>query len=288
MTNKKSTRSRSVRVRIVWAIALLTAFLIVFFYGVGVGVYHWPPFSVLKTGKAAIESKSDTHRQLYKSEGTVYTLTTTRLSYFALDKNGNLELQKSLPYRAEGMYRFDRTISPNSTAIVIMDPWVDNPSEHLSQYYGKVIESRIIPLVKRAFTRGHPIIVLTNNPSKVKYSAKIHHELQALVENGKASMLFHQDFDDDGFATYLHSEGIESLIYTGFASNKCVIGRRMGMIPMTHQGFKIFFIPEASAASECADTWHDKSIHKATTTIISQWIAEIINYDEFMEASVGR
>jgi hypothetical protein len=68
----------------------------------------------------------------------------------------------------------------------------------------------------------------------------------------------------------------------------CVIGRRMGMIPMTHRGFRIFFVPEASAAVEYADTWHDQSMHKATTKIISQWIAEIIDYDEFMEASVSR
>ena len=169
-----------------------------------------------------------------------------------------------------------------------MDPWIDMASEHLNAYFGKVLESRILPLVKRARTRGHPIIALTNNPDFVKYNARIHRDLQTLVENGKASVLFHQDFDDEGFAAYLHSQDIESLIYTGFASNMCVIGRRMGMIPMTHQGFRIFFIPEASAAVEFADTWDNQSIHEATTKIISQWIAEIIQYDEFMEATVEK
>ncbi len=60
------------------------------------------------------------------------------------------------------------------------------------------------------------------------------------------------------------------------------------MIPMTHQGFKILFMPDASAAVEYDDTWHDQSIHKATTKMISQWIAEIIDYEEFMEASISR
>lgn len=286
--NKNPKQSRPVRVSIVRSIALLTAFSIVFFYGVGVGVYRWPPLSALKAAKVALEPKLDAHQHLTESEGRVYTLTTSRLSYFALDSNGNLKSQNSLPYRSEGMYRFHRTINPNSTAIVIMDPWIDMASEHLNEYYGEVVESRIIPLVKRALTRGHPIIVLTNDPNKVKYNTKIHHELQKLVENGKASILFHQDLDDEGFATYLHSQGIESLIYTGFASNTCVVGRRMGMIPMTHQGFKILFIPDASAAVEYTDTWHDQSVHKAITKIISQWIAEIIDYEEFMEASIGR
>lgn len=286
--NKTSTQTRSVRVKVLGVLALLIAFFVVFFYGVDVGVYHWPPFSGLKAGKALLDPNLDNRQQLYKSEGKPYTLTSSRLSYFALDADGNLELQQSLPYKSEGMYRFNRTINPNSTVIVIMDPWVDMPSEHLNEYYGEIIESRIIPLVKRALTRGHPIIVLTNKPSNVRYSTQIHHELKALVENGKASIIFHQDLDDDCFAAYLHSQGIESLIYIGFASNMCVIGRRMGMIPMTHQGFKIFFIPEASAALEYAHTWHDQSIHKATTKIISQSIAEIIDYDEFMRIPVSR
>lgn len=82
----------------------------------------------------------------------------------------------------------------------------------------------------------------------------------------------------------MRSQGIDSLIYIGFASNMCVIGRRMGMIPMVHEGFKLFFVPEASAAVEYPDTWQDQSIHRATTRIISQWIAEVIDYEEFMQA----
>lgn len=78
--------------------------------------------------------------------------------------------------------------------------------------------------------------------------------------------------------------GIGSLIYVGFASNKCVMGRPMGMIPMKHRGFDIFFVPEASAAIELPDTWEDQSIHAATTRIVSQWIAQIIDYETLLEA----
>jgi hypothetical protein len=125
--NKTSTQTRSVRVKVLGVLALLIAFFVVFFYGVDVGVYHWPPFSGLKAGKALLDPNLDNRQQLYKSEGKPYTLTSSRLSYFALDADGNLELQQSLPYKSEGMYRFNRTINPNSTVIVIMDPWVDMP-----------------------------------------------------------------------------------------------------------------------------------------------------------------
>ncbi len=106
------------------------------------------------------------------------------------------------------------------------------------------------------------------------------------MENGEIIKLFHDDFDDDRFAHYLRSQGIDSLIYIGFSSNMCVIGRRTGMIPMVQQGFRIFFVPGASAAIELADTWNEQSIHKTSTTIISQWIAEIIDYNDFMNVLV--
>ena len=72
------------------------------------------------------------------------------------------------------------------------------------------------------------------------------------------------------------------MIYTGFASNMCVIGRRTGMIPMIHHGFRMFFVPEASAAIEWEESGDDNATHEATTRIISQWIAEIVRFDDFM------
>jgi len=282
------TPGQSVRVRLSLVLTLLVLFAVVFFSGVGVGIHQRSPISVPIVGNVTLETKTENYPQLYRSKGTTYTLSTSRRSFFALDNSGNLILKNSLPYQAERIYRFDRTINPNSAAIVIMDPWIDMPSEFLNEYHGKVLESRTIPLVKHALVLGHPIITFTNNPSTTKYSTKIHPELQALVEDGKASLFYHQDFDDDDFAQYLHSEGIDSLIYAGFDSNWCLIGRMTGMVYMANQGFKIFFVPGASAAVEFGDSWQDQSIHKATTTIVSQWIAELIDYDEFMQISASK
>ncbi len=167
-----------------------------------------------------------------------------------------------------------------------MDPWIDMASDHLNEYFGKILNYRIIPLVRHALNRGLPIVVFTNHPKGSTHSSNIHPELETLVENGEIIKLFHDDFDDDRFAHYLRSQGIDSLIYIGFSSNMCVIGRRTGMIPMVQQGFRIFFVPGASAAIELADTWNEQSIHKTSTTIISQWIAEIIDYNDFMNVLV--
>jgi hypothetical protein len=236
------------------------------------------PFPPLVSLDAALAADAAVDRR------PTYTVPTHRQSYFQLDENGGLVEQGGLPIRAEKIYHLQRTIDPATAAIVVMDPWIDMASDHLNEYYGRIAESHVVPLVNKGLERGHRIIVLTNDPAVVKYNTKIHPKLAALVADGKATLLYHQNYDDDQFADYLHKAGINTLIYAGFASNMCVIGRRMGMIPMVQQGFKTYFVPEASAAVETEGTWERGSVHRETVNIISQWIAEIVHYDEFMQA----
>ncbi len=163
-----------------------------------------------------------------QSIGKSFTLKTYCYSCFSLDSIGNLALHDSLPYRSEGTYWTNRTFDQSRTVLIIMDPWIDMASDHLNRHFGEVLESCIIPLVSHSLIWGLPIIVLNNKPASQRYNVKIHPEIEKLVNNGKISILYHQDMDDHGFANFLHSKGFESLIYVGFASNMCVIGRHMG------------------------------------------------------------
>lgn len=226
--------------------------------------------------------------QLYKSEEKIYDLPTSRHSYWAVDENDELKLKNSLPFRSERECQFQRTIHPHNAAVIIMDPWANMASEHLNEYFGKVVDLYTLPFVKRALTLGHPIIAITNDPAKGIYNTHIHSGFQALADEGKLCVVYHQDLDDRSFASYLRSQKIETLIYTGFASNWCVLNRKMGMIAMKNQEFQMLFVPAASAAVEYGDSWKDQSIHKAITMVISQSIAEIIDYEEFMDVSNGR
>lgn len=210
-----------------------------------------------------------------------YELGTTRRSYWALDDQGNVRLRDGKPYRGEKIYHFRRTIDPGRTAVVVMDPWVDMCSDHLNSYHRKIMQEKVVPLVVRAVERGHPVIVLTNHPS-MKSTTNIHEDLAAMVHNDSIGLMYHQGLDARDFARFLRSHGIDSLIYVGFSSNSCVIGRPAGMIRMKEQGFTNYFVPEASAATEFQESWSDQSIHNASTLIISQWLGELIDWDEFM------
>ena len=281
---RHSARFRITNSKLLRGFTLLALLSAAFLYGVGVGVYQWPPSNLLRDSKQVIDGGSEMSQSVESATpGTSYQITTYRQSYFKLNSNGALEEENGLPFRSEETYRFERVIDPGATAIIVMDPWVDMASAHLNETYGRITESRVLPLVTKALERGHPVIVLTNDPEKVEYNTNIHPELSALASSGKIEVIYHQDLDDGEFAAHLRSKGINALVYTGFASNMCVIGRRMGMIPMVHHGFKLFFVPEASAAVEYPDTWDSQSIHHATTQIVSQWIAEIIDYDDFID-----
>lgn len=284
--NWKSIQFNTIHNRLVHRSLSLAVPAIFFLWGIGVGAYEWPPSSLLRDAKQFIDREFATAQSVsLVAPAPPYQVKVYRQSYFSLNDSGQLETKNGLTFRSEGTYSFERTINPSTTAIIIMDPWVDMTSAHLNEVFGQVTESRILPLVTQAIERGHPIIALTNDPTNLRNNTKIHPVLEELAANGQIEILYHQDFGDEQFAAYLHTKGIDTLIYTGFASNMCVIGRQMGMIPMIHQGFKIFFVPEASAAVEYPDTWENQSIHRATTQIVSQWIAEIIAWDEFMNAA---
>jgi len=158
------------------------------------------------------------------------------------------------------------------------------PSDFLNQYYGKITENYILPLIKKANEAGFPVYIFTNDCKAIKpvpYSCEISQQFYLMEKDyPKVKVIYWQDIDLSKFVKLLKDKGISNLIYTGFASNMCVIGRPTGMFNMVQQGFSLYFIPEASAAVETNESWKSQKIHKATTTIISQWMARLIKYDD--------
>jgi len=206
-------------------------------------------------------------------------------SFFELDASGNIETDDSgIALPKEKTYSFRRSLCLSKTALIIMDPWEDMASNFLNSYYKSIIDEELIPVVKKAKTLGIKIFVLTNKCDAVKYNCKIDSDLKsALIGYQNYEVVYHQNMSTDKFGKYLIKSGISDLIYTGFASNQCVIGRAMGMIPLktSFKGFRFYFIPEASGAVETKNTWRSKELHKATTKTISQWIGEIILSKDF-------
>ncbi|QLA15390.1 isochorismatase family protein [Desulfolutivibrio sulfoxidireducens] len=124
----------------------------------------------------------------------------------------------------------------------------------------QVLNERIVPLVALAGSKGFPIIMLTNDPKVISSSTRTSQELADLLETYHAETIYHGQMTREGFSEHLRALHIENLVYTGFASNVCVIGREPGMIPMRNRGLNLLFIPEASAACEFGESWETRGI----------------------------
>lgn len=214
-----------------------------------------------------------------------YQVITEKYSYYLLDDSGNLVYSNGFPIIEDRKYFITSDIDPIQTAIIVMDPWIDSPCDFLNEYYLESFEKYLYPLVCRAKSIGHQVIILTNDPAHVRYTTKIDNRLVALIDNQQVHLLYHHNFNETSFSHWLAGRNINTLIYTGYASNMCIIGRRLGMIMMLHQNYRLFFVPETSGAIETKDSWDTGEIHQIMTTVISQWIAKLIHWDDFMEST---
>ncbi|MCW5589277.1 MAG: isochorismatase family protein [Legionellales bacterium] len=213
-------------------------------------------------------------------------------SYFKLDQNGVLMLDnQDVPYAGKkNNYLFNTSLSNKDTAFFVVDPWDNMPSKFLNTYYGKITQNYILPLITAASAKGFHVYIFTNDCRVFKpkaYSCEISQKFHQLAYiNSNVKILFWQNFDIDSFIKQLRNIGITKIVYTGYASNLCIIERPAGMVNMFNNGFSLYFIPKASAAMEVEGTWKNQKIHKAITQIISQSLAKIIQYNNIYQALV--
>jgi len=82
---------------------------------------------------------------------TSFTVPVTRLSYFELDEQGTLKLDENRkPYPAnEEKIINKQTFSSSNTAFLVIDPWEDMPSVQLNQYFSKITDKKILPLLNK-------------------------------------------------------------------------------------------------------------------------------------------
>lgn len=241
----------------------------------------------LVVGGVSLESSKSNLDLVRVGANEEYSIKTMRRSYFAKNENGGyLRDNSGSLVRKEGPYFTDEKIVPAETCIIVMDPWVDMECDHLNDYYGTITEETILPAIRHSIAIGHPVVVLTNDPAKESYNTAVNSDLELMAANRQLHILYHQDFDRLQFSEMLKKNGITKIVYTGFASNMCVIGRELGMIPMKNQGFRLYFVPEASAAVERKDSWRNSDAHEDATQLISQWVAGIWEYSEWKEKMV--
>tara|TARA_B100001059_G_C17823187_1_gene579639 strand:+ start:1621 stop:2412 length:792 start_codon:yes stop_codon:yes gene_type:complete len=247
-------------------------FIIVFvFYGVLIGKYEIFPYYYLKN----FQDKFDT--LIYNNSSDIkYTKNNNETFEYNLETNylplSNKYLINKININ-ENIKKITKFTS-NKTAFIIMDPWPTGEKEE------SIIENKIIPLVNEVLKKNQMVLIVTVNPRINKNPKNRVHEKLKKISDKNLVFIFHENHNKETFSEFLKSNNISSLIYLGFASNACIINRELGIINMKLQGFKTFFIPEASAAIEDSDS---NIFHNKASMMIKRYWGEEIEYSHIMK-----
>jgi nicotinamidase-related amidase len=79
-------------------------------------------------------------------------------------------------------------------------------------------------------------------------------------------------------------KGIKNLVYTGFATNMCILDSPAATREMLGYGYRIFLIREATLAVEYPDTFAERLMTRAALEYFELVIGDTIGFDEYVAA----
>lgn len=99
------------------------------------------------------------------------------------------------------------------------------------------------------------------------------------VEQGDQVILTGAQFD-----RICRGRGIRNLIYTGFATNMCILSSPGGTQEMLGFGYRVFLIREATLAVEYPDTFSERLMTRSAIKYFQQVVGDSVGFDQFMES----
>ena len=76
----------------------------------------------------------------------------------------------------------------------------------------------------------------------------------------------------DQFDAWARSQGITTLLFTGFATNLCILDSPAAMKAMSARGYRCVLIREATLAVEFPETFADRTLTRASLQYIEAWV----------------
>ncbi len=86
------------------------------------------------------------------------------------------------------------------------------------------------------------------------------------------------------FDRILRNKGIKNLVYTGFATNMCILTSAAATQEMLGFGYRIFLIREATLAVEYPETLADRTVTRMALNYFELKVGDSIGFDEYIGA----
>jgi len=136
------------------------------------------------------------------------------------------------------------------------------PSPVIPDYYKKILE------------RCHGKNYLTDSPYARMDRVEI---LKPLPEEPFV-------YETEQFDRILRKKGIKNLIYTGFATDICILRAGGGVEPMINRGYRVYLIREATLGIEYPDTFKKRIVTSYAIRYFETHFGNTIGFDDFMDA----
>jgi hypothetical protein len=91
-------------------------------------------------------------------------------------------------------------------------------------------------------------------------------------------------FQTDQFDRALRKRGIENLIYTGFATDMCILRAGGGAEPMLALGYRVFLMRDATLGTEHPDWFDDRIATKWGIRYFETHCGDSILSEDFLQA----
>jgi len=86
------------------------------------------------------------------------------------------------------------------------------------------------------------------------------------------------------FDRILRERGIKNMVYTGFATNMCILDSAAATKEMLSYGYRIFLIREATLAVEYPETFATRLMTQAALKFFELKVGDTIACDEYLAA----
>jgi nicotinamidase-related amidase len=91
-------------------------------------------------------------------------------------------------------------------------------------------------------------------------------------------------FQTGQFDRVLRRHGIENLIYTGFATDMCILRAAGGVEPMAPFGYRVFLMRDATVGVECPDTFDERIATRWAIRYFETHYGDTIELADFLRA----
>ncbi|MFA5059490.1 MAG: isochorismatase family protein [Candidatus Omnitrophota bacterium] len=175
--------------------------------------------------------------------------------------------------QASHLVYFLHVLDLSKTALVLIDVWEHNPLNVEIQV--KPARDNIVRLLQ--FARANHIRIIHAASGK-----SIHPDCRPLpgeliVQKGKNSVM------EKNFLKYLR--GIDTVIYTGFQLNYCVMFNSSGILTAWHNNKNVIIVRDATSALETVETLSNRWCFFATLSMIEGQFGSSMATDDLLYAS---